>query len=215
MFSHSAGSISLCLGIYRPQMNKPGGSLWGFVPARLCPHCCQYLQGGERRYAEPCLGPKGLSCCGAGREVSGPSRVSEEQCQGQEKDTSPVQTSTRCRQTNLASGDDGGYGETAVLPRPAAVGSWGFPCQAKTIFVWVSGGRGAALSPSPVQGSRDLLWGWGGGSLWGAGDLRSMGSEDASSIMHWRRASQGPKPEGLGGLSNFCSAGPCLLSVLT
>lgn len=128
MFSRSACSTSLCLGMYRPQTNKPGGSLWGFVLALLCPHCCQYLKGGKRRYVGPCLGPKGLSPCGTGTEVSGPSRVSGEQSQGREEDTSPVQMSPRCRWTNLASGDDGGYGEMVVLPQAAAVGSWGFPC---------------------------------------------------------------------------------------
>lgn len=42
-----------------------------------------------------------------------------------------------------------------------------------------------------------------------------MGIEDAVSIMHWRRASQGPKPDGLGDLSTFCSVEPYLLCVLT
>lgn len=143
-------------------------------------------------------------------------------CQGQEEDTSPVQMSPRCRWTNLASGDDGGCGEMAVLPQAAAVGSWESPCQgtcspraAKNILVWVSAGqeqpwlhprcRAAGTSRGAVEG----------GSLRGGGDLRSVGNEDASSILHWRRASQGLKPEGLGGFSTFCSAGPYLLSVLT
>lgn len=155
---------SLCVWDIQAQMYKPGEALWGFTPALLWPHCCQYLKGGKGRYAEPCPGPKGLSFCDTGRELSKPTRVSGEQCQGQEEDTSPVQMSPRCRWTNLAS------------EVTEAMGKWPSCCR---LLLWVPGGFSAkGLAPPgqqnpycvgfcrvrgspgsvPVQGSRDLLW---------------------------------------------------------
>jgi len=77
----------------------------------------------------------------------------------------------------------------AVLPWAAAVGCWdSLPQDSKTHvrmgFHRARGSPGSILGAGQ-QGPPVRL---GRGSLWGDADLRSAESQDASSILHWRRA---------------------------